>query len=284
VLALIRRLARVPGFRLLTRSRLAMRLSASLRCSLVRESVAFVANELRRRDVLSQYHLRRSGVAICLRHHSPDVFALDQGFSQDLYEIGPHSRAALARLGRPLEVVDLGANIGLFCAYVLGELEIKRLIAFEPDHSNAQVLARAIQANEREDSWELVEACAATADGALPFISGRFGMSRVAAPESGEGATVVPALDVFPYLEHVDLLKIDIEGGEWSILADPRFRRLPASAILLEYHRHLCPDANPRELAGELLAGAGYEVELSADEPEEDLGTLRAWKPVSARS
>ena len=283
MLALIRRLARAPLFRRLTGARFLLRLSASLRCTLVRERLRFVANELRPRAVLGRYHLRRSGVAICLRHHSPDVFALDQGFSQDLYEIGPQARAALARLDRPLEVVDLGANIGLFCAYVLGELRVKRLIAFEPDHSNAAVLAQAIRANDRQDSWDLIEACAASSDGSLPFISGRFGMSRIAEPGNAE-ATSVPALDVFPYLEQVDLLKIDIEGGEWSLLADPRFRSVPASAILLEYHRHLCPDANPRELARDLLAGAGYEVEQSADDPEGDLGTLWAWKPPSARS
>ena len=74
--------------------------------------------------------------------------------------------------------------------------------------------------------------------------------------DADESATTLPAADVFPYLEGADLVKIDIEGGEWPILSDPRFAELEARALVLEYHPHLCPGPDPRECADGLLARA----------------------------
>jgi hypothetical protein len=89
---------------------------------------------------------------------------------------------------------------------------------------------------------------------------------------------MVPAVDVFPFLEDVDLLKIDIEGAEWRLLADPRFASVPARAIALEYHPHDCPDADPGTLARRLLAEAGYQtLETEFDLPPGH-GMLWAWR------
>ena len=45
-----------------------------------------------------------------------------------------------------------------------------------------------------------------------------------------------PRVDVFPYLAAADLVKIDIEGSEWEILADARFAGIAARVLVLEYH------------------------------------------------
>jgi hypothetical protein len=54
-------------------------------------------------------------------------------------------------------------------------------------------------------------------------------------------STTVPVRDVFPYMQECDLLKIDIEGGEWGLLADPRFASTSAKALVMEVH----PEARP---------------------------------------
>ena len=40
--------------------------------------------------------------------------------------------------------------------------------------------------------------------------------------------------DVLGQIAEADLVKMDIEGGEWGILADPRIAR--QRALVLEYH------------------------------------------------
>src|SRR5215204_368266 len=78
----VRRLASAPGFRRLTRFEALLRLSFALRAVLVREKLKFAANELRRRPVIGVYRLRRSGIAVALRHHTGDIMVLDEIFSQ----------------------------------------------------------------------------------------------------------------------------------------------------------------------------------------------------------
>jgi FkbM family methyltransferase len=170
---------------------------------------------------------------------------------------------ALRAVDPPLKVADLGANIGLFGAFVRGRLGAVDVVGFEPDEGNAEVHELTIRANGAEPVWALVRACAATADGVAHLSREGFTTARV---EEGNGR-VVRAVDVFAYLGDVDLLKIDIEGAEWEVLRDPRFRDLPARVVALEYHPYRCPADDPRALAHELLRKAGYvtaDHELSA--------------------
>jgi hypothetical protein len=56
------------------------------------------------------------------------------------------------------------------------------------------------------------------------------------------------------------LLKIDIEGGEFSLLEDARFGRLTVKTIVLEWHRsHSRPDA--QAWCRTQLEAFGYAVE-----------------------
>jgi hypothetical protein len=42
-------------------------------------------------------------------------------------------------LGRPIRVLDLGANIGLFGAWALGRFPVESILALKPDPENASV-------------------------------------------------------------------------------------------------------------------------------------------------
>jgi len=48
----------------------------------------------------------------------------------------------------------------------------------------------------------------------------------------------IEVVDIFPLLldKKIDVLKMDIEGGEYEILADPRFGELNITAIVMEWH------------------------------------------------
>ena len=81
-------------------------------------------------------------------------------------------------------------------------------------------------------------------------------------------------IDVFPELADADLLKMDIEGGEWPILDDQRLARTSIVALCLEYHAHQCPTDNPCAAAVDLVRGAGFDVVRLRD--QEGVGFLWA--------
>jgi FkbM family methyltransferase len=232
--------------------------SVFLRSTTVRERARFVLRELPRRTVFCRYTLRRSGLPIFIRHATPDVVTLDEVFYHCQYELPADVAARLEALGRPPKVVDLGANIGLFGVYVLGLFAGAHVTAIEADPANAAVLRLCAKANADRGEWLVVEAAASNRDGTVEFASGGYSLSHQAGP--GERGESVRAVDVFPYLAGADLLKMDIEGGEWAILGDPRLQGSAPPAIVLEYHPHLCPEPGSRAAAVTALEAAGFEV------------------------
>jgi FkbM family methyltransferase len=276
LLALVRRLATLPGLRRLTRFELVLRVSFALRAVLVTERLRFAFNELRPGKQVSTYSLRRTGVRVSIRHHTPDVLILDEVFSQDPYEPPEAAAAALARLERPLRVLDLGANIGLFGAWVLGRFPVESIHAIEPDAENAAIHELTVEANGSGAKWQLTRAFAAERAGTVRFHAGEFTTSRLAAP--GEEAVSVPAIDVLPLLAEVDLAKLDVEGAEWPIILDDRFRSSATSAVVLEYHESTSPEQDARALAERVLGEAGYSVALTGADPNLGTGLIWAWR------
>jgi len=275
-LGLVRWLARQPGFRRLTSVTPLLRVSFALRGTLVDEPFRFALNELRPGSVTVDYRLRGASVVVTIRHHTPDVLVLDEVFAQREYELPGPVAELLERRGPGLGVADLGANIGLFGAWLLARFPRARIVAVEADPANAAVHRRTIAANGREETWRLVEGYAAPAAGTVRFAGGFFGTSHLAS--EGEHGTVVQAIDVFPYLDDADFVKIDVEGGEWTLLADERFRRLGARALVLEYHREHCPEPDPGAAAERSLRDAGYEVLRGTWKPRAAAGLIWGYR------
>jgi FkbM family methyltransferase len=274
-LRLVRRLAGAPGFRHLTRFGPLLRLSFALRGSLTRSPFSFALNELRPGARVAVYELRGGGVFVVLRHKTPDVLLFDEIFSQREYELPGPVRQRLGDL-RPLKVADVGANIGLFGAFISEQNPQAEIVAIEPDRANVEVLRRCALANEASARWSVVSAAATTSNGTVRFVSGDYSLSRV-----GDEGEPVPAVDVFPYLAEADLVKIDIEGAEWPILADPRFRGLRAPAVVLEYHRDGCPGTDPAAEAKRALRAAGYDTTPGSSKPAYGAGIIWGWREVA---
>jgi FkbM family methyltransferase len=219
--------------------------------------------------------LKESGITIYLRHASPDLNAFDQIFRFGHYEPPDEVERRLAQVVPPLQVVDLGANVGFFGAFTFGRYPSATVVAFEPAPENLELLNMSVAANPECD-WSVVAAAATTEDGEVPFTSGLFTNSRVA--ETEEATTSVPCVDVFPYVVDVDVLKIDIEGSEWAILEDERFRSIAVPVVALEYHSELCPAPDPRTHAESLLRRAGYDTEEAEFAASPGHGMIWAWK------
>ncbi len=277
---LLRRGVGVPGLRWLSTRKPIARITGAMRGALVVESRRFALNELRRSDCEATYTLRGGTRRAVIRHHSFDVLTLGEIFARGEYAPPAPVAARLDALGRAPRVVDLGANVGLFGLWMLARTPAAQIVAYEPDPENAAVHARVIALNEAAAQWRLVPACAATTDGSTRFVAGKETLSHVDLHAAANGAAAdVPAIDVFPDLMSADFAKIDIEGGEWSLLEDPRFSDLPTPVLCVEYHPYGCPEPDPAIAARERLSAAGYRVETIAVAHLPGQGHAWAWKP-----
>lgn len=244
-----------------------------LRARTVRPSAPFVARELLRRGGVHLYRVAHSGLRVAIRHGTSDVVTLGEVFHAHDYVPGPELEAAL---GGVREIVDLGANVGLFGVFAAARWPEARITGFEPDPANAAIHERTIAANSLERRWSVVRSAAGNRDGEMRFSAGQGALSRQATGNEREAITV-PVHDVVPELGRADLLKMDIEGGEWAILEDPRFRAAPPRALVLEYHPYLCPGDDARGTALAALHAAGMRVHPIRHR-DDGHGMLWAWR------
>jgi FkbM family methyltransferase len=156
---------------------------------------------------------------------------------------------------------------------------VQQLISYEPDPANAAILAQTITRNHADDRWQMQTQAVSNAAGSMRFLVGRFADSRQALPH--EPGITVATVDLFDLDHHVDLLKIDIEGGEWAILRDPRLARLGAGILVMEWHWRYAPDADAHGAALSLLTDAGYTIVADReDQPPGHLGVIWATRPA----
>ena len=263
----------------------------------VRERLRFVAGEMRGTGAAT-YTLRSSGLTIEVRHGTRDVYIL-----REIFGMGPASgsydppaavAAALEATAAPA-VLDLGGNIGLFGAFVLGRWPGASVHSFEPDPTNFPILERLVAVNSLAARWTVTPMAVGNAPGELPFVSGLYAESQLegigqspdrepdAAVLSDGTSITVGVVDLFEQDHDVALMKMDIEGGEWSILTDPRLSELKADAIVLEWHAAGCPEPDAREAAIRLLRAARYTGQ-SETEDFGHRGVIWAWREDGAAS
>jgi FkbM family methyltransferase len=259
----------------------------------VREPLRFTALQLRHARA-ADYRLRESGLRVFLRHRTRDVNILNEIFGgtggHNSYE--PPAAIASMIAARPApKILDLGANIGLFGVYALTCWPGAQIHSFEPDPTNLRMLTRVIAANGLGRRWSVTPAAVANHAGEMTFEAGLFADSHLAPPEErqnglsangsatavgGARTITVSVADLFAQDHDVDLMKMDIEGGEWPILADPRLAGLKADVLVLEWHARGCPEPDAHAATVRFLRAAGYsvrDVELGADN-----GLLWAWR------
>jgi FkbM family methyltransferase len=253
------------------------------RTRLLTPRVAHALRELGGRRVLGAYRLPGlGGLMLLFRHNTTDVSVFDEVFVHRTYEPPAAAAAAIARLPHPLEVADLGANAGYFALFALRRWPVARLTAFEPHPANAALLRAMLDRNRLDRRVRVVEACASTSDHEAQLSLNNFSDSRLqepggAATSTGAALQTVAAVDAYPTLLASDFVKVDIEGGEWELLADARLRELGACVLVLEYHPHLAPSEDPRAAAEAALAAAGFSVQHAGSDPSGS-GVLWAWR------
>jgi FkbM family methyltransferase len=168
-------------------------------------------------------------------------------------------------------IFDIGANIGLASLYFLHRFPNCRLVAFEPNPRAFSLLCKNLSSLAHFGSLDLHPV-------ALSSRAGRVGLyieRGVAAPfnasttgrdtQAGNFEIVeVEMADARIFLtEHVDLMKMDIEGSELELLLLPEIVPERVRAIVVEIHDIHARGAEVQHVVDTLLA-RGYEMSGAA--------------------
>ncbi len=155
-------------------------------------------------------------------------------------------------------ICDLGANVGYSVVSFCHRFPNARVFAFEPHPVHAQLVRDHLALNHLTARVELLPVAAGTA-ASTAWLTDNESSSEVR-EQSTTGAHQIAVMDWLAWAgtRVIDLLKIDIEGSEKPLLADPRFRQLQVRLLVLEWHF----DATGGSLheAQLALAAAGYEM------------------------
>lgn len=259
-----RLISRVGPIRALVKSSAGQRAIESIRAArAVHAPLRFLARQLGPSRP-ARYRLRRSGQTAVIRHHSRDVEVLNEIFGGTggrlAYEPPPDLGEMLDAIPSP-RILDLGGNVGLFGLYALHRWPSASLHSFEPDHENARLMSAVIAENGLQERWSLTSSAVADHAGTMAFRAGLTADSHLVAldaQELAEGDVQVPVVDLFAIDGRHDIVKMDIEGGEWGVLVDPRMADLATDIIVLEWHTQGCPAPDPRAHVIDLLRKAGF--------------------------
>jgi len=155
-----------------------------------------------------------------------DIATFWQIFYRDIYPVKSSDRL----------IVDAGANIGAFSLYALQNAPNSDIIAIEPAPDSCSRIRSMLRANTFDTKVTLHEA-------ALGEFAGETTIQLDAGSQfrrtgmAGHRVAMVKLDSLIPADRSVDLLKIDIEGGEYGVLrsmSPDTLRRV--RRIILEFH------------------------------------------------
>ncbi len=184
--------------------------------------------------------------------NSTDAMVLYELIAMDEYGI-------LGELDSPKSIIDGGANIGLTSAYLLARYPTARTIAVEPFEDTLNICRKNLAAYKGRA--QILPKAIWSQDGYVMLDpKGEEWANQVRSPQAGE-AGGVSAVAMSTLVElcggSVDLLKLDVEGGEKEIFKPGMTSWLSSVRnILIELHDQECIDRF-------FAAMAPYDYELS---------------------
>lgn len=159
-------------------------------------------------------------------------------------------------------IIDGGANIGLSVIYFKRIFPNARVTAFEPDPAIYRILSANL-ASFGFDDVELIDKALWKSECELSFWSEGADAGRLGEAVFPDRRRTVSTVRLRDYLtDHVDLLKLDVEGAETEILRDCADRLGNVERVFVEYHSFSDRSQTLHTLTG-ILADAGFRLHLT---------------------
>jgi FkbM family methyltransferase len=202
--------------------------------------------------------MRHSGAPVLIRPHTTDPYIFEEVFLLDEYDF--------QSAAEPRVIFDIGANVGYASVYFAEKYPGARIIAVEPEASNADLLKKntaaypnvtVVQAGiwNRQARLTLVDADAKSSD---------FQLRECAPGEDGIEAVTVDHLMELAGTDHADIVKIDIEGGEKELFADNVDWLGRVDTLIIELHDRFKPGCKDAFLQAAARFGfSGHEIGLN---------------------
>jgi FkbM family methyltransferase len=195
-------------------------------------------SEAERRLPLIEYSLRGLEAPLLVRpHRLEDHGVVMEIFYFKVYELSAEFRNKF----RTSSVLDCGANAGFFAAYLrmMAKSQIDTYVAVEPHPGNFALLQEQVRRQRPARRVSLYNIAISDRDGVIRFHWDTDNRAHRIAQNTG--AVEVPTLSVSTLLDRegidvLDLLKVDIEGGEKEILGSIDSWKDRVKVMLVELH------------------------------------------------
>lgn len=163
------------------------------------------------------------------------TYRLNRGDIQSFREVWLDDSYLLPFSVEPRTLVDLGANIGLTSLWLAKRYHAERVIAVEASPDNARLVQKNLEQNGIVA--EVIAAAVGPRDGTVRFNLHENSNQGMIHPDGAE----VPMVSMATVLARVpnrpvDLLKMDIEGGEQALLDGDLAWLDRIAAIIAEFH------------------------------------------------
>lgn len=162
-----------------------------------------------------------------------------------------------AKLPPDAYIIDCGANIGLSVIYFKQLVPNAKIVAFEPDEKNAELLKR------NADSFDLqnveIRQEAVWIDNTTLSFKSEGTMSSKIDESTQNGSNKVRAIRLKELLNRkIDFLKIDIEGAEYEVLKDIKENLHFVQNMFFEYHGSFQQNNELLDII-DIIHGAGFK-------------------------
>lgn len=182
---------------------------------------------LKHQDSTSIKQIELDGMTIHYKRPYELLHTYKEIFGRDIYNFKADREIPL--------VIDCGSNIGISVLYFHSIHPKAEIIAFEPDENNFELLNKNINAATIQHC-QPHQAAIWTHNGTISFDATESEASHISENKDGKQVKCVRLADILAQHEHVDFLKIDIEGAEYEVMKDCAKLLSHVQNMFLEYH------------------------------------------------
>jgi FkbM family methyltransferase len=194
------------------------------------ETISWLTEKkLKHSDSHSDKHIRLADSIIHFRRPYELLHTYNDLFQKEIYWFHSNTSSPL--------IIDCGANIGISVLYFKKILPDAKIISFEADQNNFELLKKNVLENRLTDTEIINEAVWIHNDGVY-FNAAGSEASHITHQQDDDQIYVKSRrlADILEKEVHIDFLKIDIEGAEHPVLMDCAKHLSKVENMFLEYH------------------------------------------------
>ena len=207
-------------------------------------------------DKIISVNIPQSKAPVFMRPKTTDAYVFWQVFLAGDYDLPINFLPAV--------IVDAGAHIGYASLYMLHRFPDAKIIAVEPEPSNADLYAKNLAL---EKNVTLYKAALWRDNTPLNIENPNADSWSFRVEESkddSDGVEAITVADILKETGHIDILKLDIEGAEKELFSGDSSWLDQVKMVILELHEKYAPGCT--ELVHNVLTKHGFKKSLDKGE------------------